>query len=550
VPINTIGLSAPNSQINSAELQAMASGSGGFSAIGSQTDLGQAFNQIMDALKAQRMAEALIYPKSGANDVVLKVNLKDNTALNVAFTVESSTDYPGPPSPVSVKFAGLQYHADSQTYDVQLSMTSPESVGYIKISVWDVEGGIKVGEYVFNDPVANNTLTFSTTTMTPGRKFQLRILAVGRADNIPFVIGQADGDTPSEELVHEFEFNPQFPTIELRSVVQLENDLVLSVGATNAQFITAYEGWLVDETTNTQVANSTFTVASLASDGTIRVPTYANQVPDGKYKVVLRALGEQGQEFSKAEYAGVIYKAVRPSIFQRLFTALIANPIILFSIVGIIILVVVFIMFNSMREKSLTGTPVMQGRLGGKSKKGGKGGVMAVADDEPIPQKGKAATPSRPPAPVPLSRPPSQPLSPRVSPPANQPNAGDVTMITGPADAGGATMVVGRPASPSLTVTRSSQDASMQGRQVPLLQVPFLIGRTTGALVIQDGSISRQHCQISYDENRRAYMVSDMNSSNGTRLNGAALTPGQLYPLTNGATIELGPNVVLRFELG
>jgi len=123
-------------------------------------------------------------------------------------------------------------------------------------------------------------------------------------------------------------------------------------------------------------------------------------------------------------------------------------------------------------------------------------------------------------------------------------------MITGPADAGGATMVVGRPASPSLTVTRSSQDASMQGRQVPLLQVPFLIGRTTGALVIQDGSISRQHCQISYDENRRAYMVSDMNSSNGTRLNGAALTPGQLYPLTNGATIELGPNVVLRFELG
>lgn len=123
-------------------------------------------------------------------------------------------------------------------------------------------------------------------------------------------------------------------------------------------------------------------------------------------------------------------------------------------------------------------------------------------------------------------------------------------MITSPADVGGATMVVGRPATPSLTVTRSSQDTSVQGRQVPLLQVPFLIGRTTGALVIQDSSISRQHCQISYDDNRRAYVLTDLNSSNGTRLNGAPLIPGQLYPLTNGATIELGPNVVLRFEQG
>lgn len=121
-------------------------------------------------------------------------------------------------------------------------------------------------------------------------------------------------------------------------------------------------------------------------------------------------------------------------------------------------------------------------------------------------------------------------------------------MINGPADTGGATMVVGRTATPTIIVTRSQQDGSVQGRSVPLLQLPFVVGRTTGALIIQDGSISRQHCQIGYDESRRAYVVSDLNSSNGTRLNGAALIPGQLYPLTNGSMIELGPNVALRFE--
>lgn len=554
VPINTIGLSAPNSKINSAELEAMASGSGGFSAIGSQTDLGQAFNQIMDALKAQRMAEATIYPKSGANDTVLKVTLKDNTALNVAFTVDSSTDYPGPPSPVSAKIAGLQYEADSQTYDLQLSMTSPELVSYIKVSVWDDEAGIKVGEYVFKDPVANNTLSFPTDKMTPDRKFTLHILAVSKADNTPFKLGKADqGDQPTEELIHEFEFKPQFPTIELRSVVPLDNDLVVTVGVTNPQLIASYEGWLVDENTNTQVPNSSFKVASLASDGTIRVPMYDNKVPDGKYKLVLRALGKEGQEYSKAEYSGVIYKAVRPSTFQRLTMALIAAPIILFSIVGIIVLVVAFLIFNSMREKSLSGTPVMQGRLGGKSKKGGKGGMLAVADDEPLPVKGKVAAPMRPPAPAPLSRPPSQPTPaypvPQAAPSTLQQNAGEVTMITSPAESGGATMVVGRASTPSLTVTRSDQDGSVVGRKVPILQMPFVIGRTTGAFVIQDGSISRQHCQIGFDESRRAYVLSDLNSSNGTRLNGAGVTPGQLYPLTNGAMIELGPNVALRFEL-
>jgi len=102
VPLNTIGLSTKESNINTVELQAMAASTGGFSSIASKDDLPAAFSRIMDALKAQWMVETVVYPKNGSNSAVLTVTLKDNQTLNSAFTVESSTDYPGPPSPVSV----------------------------------------------------------------------------------------------------------------------------------------------------------------------------------------------------------------------------------------------------------------------------------------------------------------------------------------------------------------------------------------------------------------------------------------------------------------
>ena len=115
----------------------------------------------------------------------------------------------------------------------------------------------------------------------------------------------------------------------------------------------------------------------------------------------------------------------------------------------------------------------------------------------------------------------------------------------------GSTMISSQPVGTkaSLTIVQSPEDASSQGRQVVLTQFPFMIGRVDGSLIIQDTSLSRRHAQITYDGANRTYFITDLNSSNGTRLNGVPMEPGQAKQLTSGASLSLGPKVVLRFDL-
>lgn len=61
-----------------------------------------------------------------------------------------------------------------------------------------------------------------------------------------------------------------------------------------------------------------------------------------------------------------------------------------------------------------------------------------------------------------------------------------------------------------------------------------------------NGYISRHHARITTTGNH--YLITDLNSTNGTKLNGILLQPGQPYILHNGDHIQLG-QVVLRFVM-
>jgi pSer/pThr/pTyr-binding forkhead associated (FHA) protein len=80
-------------------------------------------------------------------------------------------------------------------------------------------------------------------------------------------------------------------------------------------------------------------------------------------------------------------------------------------------------------------------------------------------------------------------------------------------------------------------------------QVPFVIGRTEGALIIPNPNISRRHAQIDFDAGLQAYVITDLKSSNGTILNNQRLAPDQPVLLSNGSIIGLGLNVIIRFNL-
>jgi pSer/pThr/pTyr-binding forkhead associated (FHA) protein len=85
---------------------------------------------------------------------------------------------------------------------------------------------------------------------------------------------------------------------------------------------------------------------------------------------------------------------------------------------------------------------------------------------------------------------------------------------------------VGLQVSAQMLVGRS--DAG--GDSVPDLDLSPLDGRRSG--------VSRRHALITY-ENETLFLT-DLNSTNGTRINGFQLTPGRSYRLRDGDELEFG----------
>ncbi|HMM27273.1 MAG TPA: FHA domain-containing protein [Aggregatilineaceae bacterium] len=64
----------------------------------------------------------------------------------------------------------------------------------------------------------------------------------------------------------------------------------------------------------------------------------------------------------------------------------------------------------------------------------------------------------------------------------------------------------------------------------------------------QEAGVSRKHVAILRDDQSQALYVEDLNSTNGTRLNGFWLDAGQRYRLRDGDRLELGDLILtLRF---
>lgn len=545
VPVNTVGLASRASNLNEVELKGLAASTGAFSVIATTDDLATGFQGIMDGLKAQWMVQAEVYPKKGNNPVVLTLNLKDNELLITTFSIESNTEYEGPPSPVRGQFAGLQFIPENQTYNIQLSMTSSELVEYIKVEVWDVKGGSKVAEFTFEELQQNNVFNIPTDKLVVGRDYQLRMTAINRQDKSRFAWFTDKDGKKSVELLHQFVFDPtaNLPALSIQSLAQQDNDLVLSVKTTNSQLIGGFDGWLVDEATNTKVPGSDFTgSAEEAAAGKLVIPLSKSKIPDGKYTVIARVLGKEGQVYTTVQFPGVVYQAKRQNIFQLLTAALIAAPIILFTVVAIILVMVGFMMYSSRREKSLTGTPVLQGRLGRKLGDGrkGDGSSIPVADEEPIPARRPGATPPQ------LA---SAPQASRqgTAPATATPPSPDATMVAG-GNAQATMMAVPIAKSqPSLSILQSPPELAI-GAKIPLQPLPFVIGRVEGSLLLKEPNISRRHAEISFDAARQVYFVTDLNSSNGTFVSGQRIPAGEPVQLHNGAVINFGPNVSVRFE--
>ncbi|HWY19975.1 MAG TPA: protein kinase [Candidatus Acidoferrum sp.] len=122
-------------------------------------------------------------------------------------------------------------------------------------------------------------------------------------------------------------------------------------------------------------------------------------------------------------------------------------------------------------------------------------------------------------------------------------STGSFTTVFGAASAG-----QGSPrGAPSVKLTFTvSSDPLLVGRTVPLSPMPFRLGRVNSDLSISsDLSLSREHAVIDWDH--ASFTIADLNSVNGTYVNGKRLYPGTAESLPFGALIRLGNSTVLTF---
>jgi len=78
----------------------------------------------------------------------------------------------------------------------------------------------------------------------------------------------------------------------------------------------------------------------------------------------------------------------------------------------------------------------------------------------------------------------------------------------------------------------------MEGREIPISQEEFLIGRREGDLIVPNPYVSHRHCKIYIEESGAS--IEDLGSTNGTFVNGEQIESGKKVSLEDGAIIEIG----------
>jgi serine/threonine protein kinase len=93
----------------------------------------------------------------------------------------------------------------------------------------------------------------------------------------------------------------------------------------------------------------------------------------------------------------------------------------------------------------------------------------------------------------------------------------------------------------------ASEDRLLTGKTVRLTCLPFRIGRVNSEMCIEsDPGISLQHAVIDWDGS--AFTIADLDSTNGTYLNGKRLRANTSEVLPFGALVRLGNYTVLTFS--
>ncbi len=228
--------------------------------------------------------------------------------------------------------------------------------------MWDDENGVKVSENAYNKLASPASFEISTEGLVPQRDYVIKIDPL-TGENTPIL--NEKGEPLS--LAHKMRYDPTIKQtgINIASVAIEDTQLVAKLETINGDQVATFDGWLINEDTNAQVPKSEFSAGKLSPGSTLRIPM--GDIGEGKYRVIVKAMGKDGLILSQSEYEGVVYvPPAKPSglsvLVGKITAGLKANPWILIAIIVLVVGVIGVLIIISVKRRE-TGTPVLQGSM-------------------------------------------------------------------------------------------------------------------------------------------------------------------------------------------
>lgn len=266
--------------------------------------------------------------------------------------------------PLVVLINALNYDPAQNTYQVSVSVNSPQLVHRLLVSVEDAEAGIFVisSREVNLGGFSSRQVPLDGKLFQAEHKYRLTIQAVHAATRtlIPRVEDNPSNDPEQQYILASKEFTHQPPeapkfafTIDSVNADFKTGRLLIMLYVPPNHPVLKYDGFMVDDT-GQRVADFAEALYP-GSKLDMAIPDKLRQAQqERKYKVRLNLYTQDDQQ-AQAEYELVLAPPPKPGLLERIWIALRENPVILLLIVVVLSAVAtVIILFT---KKPSTGLP-------------------------------------------------------------------------------------------------------------------------------------------------------------------------------------------------
>jgi hypothetical protein len=544
-PIYTVGLCTEPTcaTIDKSVLDRMASQTKAISRADTPDKLTDLFYNIMDDLKGQRLAQAIIAPCQ-EKQVTLLVTLVD-ARDPIRGIVPFNNDRCYTPR-ANVVIGEPQPNAKENTYlfPATIYNLSPLELRSLAIQVIDPNNTTvytsTLQDAPFQTPAQDKRdvmiSVLARSMDTPGDYF-LRVSAL-TPDGIPFLNKtKIQGRTPQVlgevQFKHTLSANVQITILSVRPkedlstitiTVQLDHKEVIA--PENLGFI-QYQAKFYKDTTEVD------SVGPTRIDLTNTGPSFVIEVPlpekirtitaDTPYKVSLTLLapadariGKGPQNYESNQQPFTLTLPAQKSWWERARPVII-SPFTLWALLVVVLAAIGAYLYSRYRSRRVI----------------------------PRPFNSATVLPSMPPANRPAR--PKRPTQPSVV--VNTPPPVVTQMHS---DAAEATVLhtgtdVATPQRKPRVSIKIVQTVDPSQVREQTLGLPCVIGRENAHVIIRgDPKISRSHAEIRYEDGQ--FVIVDRNSANGTFVANAQIAKGGLMPLIGTTTVRLGPNTIIEVK--